>query len=61
MSEYRIKKTEHCGREWFCLQKKGWFGIWYNPDNYDAYTTGIYDTLDEANEATRIARLGEDG
>ncbi len=51
MAEYRIKKTEHCGKEWFCLQKKSFLGFWYNPDNIDGCITGIYDTLDEANEA----------
>ena len=52
MSEYRIKKVEHCGKEWFCLQKRllG-FLWWYNPDNIDGMTTGIYDTLEEANSA----------
>ena len=52
MSVYRIKKTEHCGSEWFTLQKR-LFGFlwWYNPDNIDAYITGQYDTLEEAEEA----------
>jgi len=52
MSGYRIKKIEHCGREWFVLQKRllG-FLWWYNPDNIDGAITGIYDTLDEAETA----------
>lgn len=55
MRAYRIKKTEHCGSEWFTLQTR-LFGFlwWYNPDNIDGAITGQYDTLAQAEEAHKM-------
>lgn len=33
------------------VQKKAFFGVWYNFNNIDGYTTGYYDTEREAREA----------
>jgi len=35
----------------FLVQKRSIFGYWYNPNNIDAYTTGWYDTFEEAEYA----------
>ena len=32
------------------MQKQSFFGLWYNFNNIDAYTTGFYDTEIEAME-----------
>ncbi len=50
MKKYRIVETKNSftGESNFKLQKKSIFGFWYNPLNIDAYTTGIYDNLEDA-------------
>ena len=46
---YRIKTVKHYRGVYFVLQKR-LFGVlwWYNPDNIDAMTTGVYETLEDA-------------
>jgi len=48
---YRIAKCEGYGRIEYLVQRRSIFGFWYNPDNQDAYTTGYYDTLQDARAA----------
>jgi len=48
MGTYRIKEYTYRNRKDYCVQRKSIFGFWYNPDNIDAYTTGFYDTKEEA-------------
>lgn len=45
---YRIKEWILPNRIDYEIQKKSIFGFWYNPDNIDAYTTGFFDTPEEA-------------
>ena len=51
MKKYRIVEHKHLDGGNFVLQKKSIFGVWYNPDNIDAYTTGWFDSLNEAIKA----------
>ena len=51
MAKYRIKEYVFDKKhKSYVVQRKSFFGFWYNPDNVDAYTTGWYDTLEEAKE-----------
>lgn len=50
MAKYRIKEYKFYKCKSYVIQRKSIFGFWYNPDNIDAYTTGWYDTLEEAKE-----------
>ena len=54
MKKYRIKEYDYGenGKS-YVVQKKSILGFWYNPDNCDAYTTGVYDTLEEAKQILR--------
>lgn len=53
MKKYRIKEFQYYNRKGYEIQRRSIFGFWYNPDNVDAYTTGEYDTLEEAQEMLR--------
>ena len=53
MKTYRIIKYEYRKNKTFCVQRKSIFGFWYNPDNIDGYTTGYYDTLEEAKDVIK--------
>ncbi len=48
MKTYRIKEITDGDLVQYEVQRRSIFGFWYNPDNVDAYTTGICNTLDEA-------------
>ena len=48
---YRIKQYIYSNRTEYVVQRKSIFGFWYNPDNIDAYTTGFYNSYEEAKEA----------
>lgn len=52
MKKYRIieRTNSYTHQITYEIQTKSFFGVWYNPLNIDAYTTGFYDNLDEANE-----------
>ena len=50
MAKYRIKEFDHGTHKNYVVQRKSIFGFWYNPDNVDAYTTGWYDSFEEAKE-----------
>jgi len=53
MARYRIIEHNYGKYKNYQIQKKSIFGWWYNPDNIDAYlgyTTGFFDTLEEAKE-----------
>ena len=53
MSKYRILKREYPnGKIEYEVQKKIFGLFWYNFE-YDAYTMGIYSTLDEAKMAIK--------
>ena len=54
MSKYRILKITHFYGEQYILQRQ-FLGFlwWYNPDNFDGMITGVYDTLEEAEESYR--------
>lgn len=54
MATYRIKEYDFGTRKDYCVQRKSIFGFWYNPDNVDAYTTGWYDTLEEAQRILKM-------
>ena len=49
MTKWRIKKVSCSSYKYYVLQKRllG-FLWWYNPDNIDGTTTGIYATRSEA-------------
>ena len=53
MQTYRIKEYDYGTNKNYCVQRKSILGFWYNPDNIDAYTTGFYDTLNEAKEVIK--------
>ena len=48
---YRIKEYNGAHGLYWGIQRKSIFGFWYNPDNIDSYTTGIFLTKEEALEA----------
>ena len=50
---YRIIECKNYDGNTFIVQKRSIFGFWYNMDNYDAYTTGIYYNIDDARESVR--------
>lgn len=54
MKTYRIKEYDFGTRKAYCVQRKSIFGFWYNPDNVDAYTTGWYDTLEDARRRVKM-------
>lgn len=57
MAKYRILKREYpSGDINYEVQKKILGLFWWNFENVDAYTTGIYDTLGEAEIAIKRAK-----
>jgi len=50
MSNWRIKSTFYGPTDERHVVQKRLLGFlwWYNPDNFDGYTTGVYDTYEEA-------------
>ena len=55
MAEYRILKREYPnGQITYEVQKKILGLFWWNFENIDAFTTGFYDTLEEAEMAIRM-------
>ena len=57
MAKYRILKREYPnGYINYEVQKKILGLFWLNFENIDAYTTGIYDTLGEAEMAIKRAK-----
>jgi len=53
MKTYRIREDDYGTHKSYCVQRRSIFWFWYNPDNVDAYTTGFYDTIEEAREAIK--------
>lgn len=55
MKQYRI--LEHTNNvtksSYYTIQRK-FFGIWFTLDNFDAYTTGTYQFLDEAKNTLKM-------
>ncbi len=51
MDNYRIIEYNNPFYKTFKVQKRSFFGAWYNFNNIDAYTTGYYDTEADAKEA----------
>lgn len=55
MAKYRILKREYPnGQITYEVQKKILGLFWWNFENIDAFTTGFYDTLEEAEMAIRM-------
>lgn len=55
MAKYRIVKREYPnGQIDYEVQKKILGLFWWNFENVDAITTGIYDTLEEAKTAVKM-------
>ena len=55
MAKYRIVKREYPnGQIDYEVQKKILGLFWWNFENVDAITTGIYDTLDDAEIAIKM-------
>ena len=55
MAKYRILKREYPdGQITYGVQKKILGLFWWNFENIDAFTTGFYDTLEEAEMAIRM-------
>jgi len=54
---FRIKEYDYGTFKNFCVQRKSIFGFWYNPDNTDGYTTGYYDTLQEAKDIIKSKKI----
>tara|TARA_B110000977_G_C10941837_1_gene441185 strand:+ start:708 stop:929 length:222 start_codon:yes stop_codon:yes gene_type:complete len=53
---FRIVKYTNPFYTTYKVQKKSFFGMWYNFNNIDAYTSGYYDSEKEAKEAIEIHR-----
>lgn len=53
MSDYRVVEITNGYGSTYKVEKKSWLGFWYNPLNIDAYTTGYYDSLEEAKRVIR--------
>ena len=51
MSKYRIIEYNNPFFVTFKVQKRSFFGWWYNFENVDACITGYYDTVTEARDA----------
>jgi len=53
-NKWRIKKQKDGYSARYILQKR-FLGFlwWYNPDSFDVWTNGVYDTLEEAKEIHR--------
>ena len=51
MTKYRIVKYTNKFNISYKVQKKAFFGMWYNFNNIDGCITGYYDTEEEAREA----------
>jgi len=57
MAKYRIVKHEYPnGKIDYEVQKKILGLFWWNFENIDAYTTGFYDTIEEAEIAIKMDR-----
>jgi len=55
MEKYRILKREYPnGQITYEVQKKILGLFWWNFENIDAFTTGFYDTLEEAEMAIKM-------
>lgn len=55
MAKYRILKREYPnGNTEYEVQKKILGLFWWNFENIDAYTTGIYDTIEKAEMAIKM-------
>lgn len=55
MAAYRILKREYPnGQITYEVQKKMLGLFWWNFENIDAFTTGFYDTLEEAEMAIKM-------
>lgn len=55
MAEYRILKREYPnGQITYEVQKKILGLFWWNFENIDAFTTGFYDTLEDAEIAIKM-------
>lgn len=55
MAKYRILKREYPnGQITYEVQKKILGLFWWNFENIDAFTTGFYDTLEEAEMAIKM-------
>lgn len=55
MAEYRILKREYPnGQITYEVQKKILGLFWWNFENIDAFTTGFYDTLEDAKMAIKM-------
>ena len=53
MKKYRIVEIDTGDCKIYEIQKKSFFGWWYNPNNIDAYETGIFETLEEAKKCIK--------
>lgn len=58
MARYRILEHDYGKHKNYEIQRKSIFGWWYNPDDIDAYTTGFFDTLKEAEECINQKLVG---
>ena len=51
MGKYRIVKYTKGSDTVYEVQKRSWFGFWYNFNNIDGCTTGVYESEHEARYA----------
>lgn len=57
MCKYRIvKHTREYHNTQYEVQKKSFLGFWYNFNNFDAYTTGLYEEEADARLAISMHR-----
>ena len=57
MCKYRIiKHTREYHDTQYEVQKKSFLGFWYNFNNFDAYTTGLYEKEADARLAISMHR-----
>ena len=56
--KYRIIERSSKTYTSYVVQKKSFFGVWYNFNNIDACITGVYNTEKEAREAIEAHKEG---
>lgn len=57
MSKYRIRRHVKMHCTMYEVQKKSFFGFWYNFNNIDGCTTGFYYSESDARKAIEEHRL----
>jgi len=60
VKKYRIVEYIGYKNKTYKVQKKSIFGFWYNYENIDAFSTGVYNNIEDAEESIfRHAHKGD--